>query len=256
MAERRMFTQKIIDSDPFLDMPLSTQALYFHLNMRADDDGFVNSPKRICRGIGASEDDLKLLLAKRFVIGFESGVLVIKHWRMHNTLRKDRYNPTQYQEEYAMLDVKDNKAYTEKSVDALATEWQPSGNQVATQYSIDKISIDKRSIEEESEAESDDSEVSPKKPKKTKKPQKQRHGEYGNVLLTESEFDSLTKSYGVAVRDNAIAFLDAYIEEKGYKSKSHNLAIRRWVVDAVSKKPNGNKPQLKTSDMTDLDDVF
>lgn len=159
MAEKRMFTQKIIDSDAFLDMPLSTQALYFHLNMRADDDGFVNNPKRIQRTIGASEDDLRLLIAKRFIIGFECGVIVIKHWRMHNTLRKDRYNPTQYQDELAMLDVKDNNAYTEKIleipeiptvpvlpapvIEPLATTWQPNGNQLATQYSIDKNSIDK-----------------------------------------------------------------------------------------------------------------
>ena len=149
MAERRMFTQKIIDSDAFLDMPLSTQALYFHLNMRADDDGFVNNPKRIQRTIGASEDDLKLLFAKRFVIGFESGVLVIKHWRMHNTLRKDRYNPTQYQEEFALLEVKDNNAYTERLPElpeCVATTWQPDGNHLEPQYSIGKDSIDKNNI--------------------------------------------------------------------------------------------------------------
>lgn len=143
-----MFTQRIIDSDAFLDMPLSTQALYFHLNMRADDDGFVNNPKRIQRTIGASEDDLKLLIVKRFVIGFESGVLVIKHWRMHNTLRKDRYNPTQYQEELATLEVKDNNAYTERfselpppTDESVATTWQPSGNHLATQYRLGKDSI-------------------------------------------------------------------------------------------------------------------
>ena len=164
MAEKRMFTQKIIDSDPFLDMPLSTQALYFHLNMRADDDGFINNPKRIQRTIGASEDDLKLLLAKRFVIGFENGVIVIKHWRMHNTLRKDRYNPTQYQEEMALLDVKDNNAYTEKVDGNLpATTWQPSGNQLEPQYSIDKNSIDKESTDKGSMPESYDSEP-PAKP--------------------------------------------------------------------------------------------
>jgi hypothetical protein len=149
-----MFTQKIIDSDAFLDMPLSSQALYFHLNMRADDDGFINNPKKIQRMIGASDDDLKLLCAKRFVIGFESGVIVIKHWRMHNTLRKDRYNPTQYQEELALLDVKDNNAYTERLPEVpmipelpVATTWQPNGNQMATQYREDKNSIDKISIE-------------------------------------------------------------------------------------------------------------
>ena len=127
MAEKRMFTQKIIDSDAFLEMPLSTQALYFHLNMRADDDGFVNSPKRIQRTVGASEDDLKLLILKRFVIGFETGVIVIKHWRMHNTLKNDRYKPTQYQEELAMLEVKSNKSYTEKLAEPV---WNQSGTTV------------------------------------------------------------------------------------------------------------------------------
>lgn len=113
MAEKRMFTQKIIDSDAFLDMPLSAQALYFHLNMRADDDGFVNNPKKITRYVGAADDDLKILLMKRFVIGFDSGVIVIKHWRMHNTLKSDRYHPTDYQDEFAQLSVKKNKAYTD-----------------------------------------------------------------------------------------------------------------------------------------------
>lgn len=150
MAEKRMFTQKIIDSDAFLDMPLSTQALYFHLNMRADDDGFVNNPKRIQRTVGASEDDLKLLIAKRFLICFENGVIVIKHWRMHNTLKSDRYRPTQYQEEYALLEVKGNKAYTERQdIPVLPakceaeTEWSQPGSTLEPQYSIDKNSIDK-----------------------------------------------------------------------------------------------------------------
>ena len=134
MAERRMFTKKIIDSDAFLDMPLSTQALYFHLNMRADDDGFINNPKKIQRMIGASEDDLKLLIAKRFVLAFETGVIVIKHWRMHNLIRKDRYTPTLYVEEMKSLTVKDIGSYTEKALELPeppepATEWQPNDNQ-------------------------------------------------------------------------------------------------------------------------------
>lgn len=112
MANKRMFTMKIVDSDAFLDMPLSTQCLYFHLNMRADDDGFIRNPKRIKSLIGASDDDLKLLIAKRFVLVFEDGVIVIKHWRMHNTIQKDRYTPTEYQEELASLYVKENKAYS------------------------------------------------------------------------------------------------------------------------------------------------
>lgn len=222
MAEKRMFTQKIIDSDAFLDMPLSTQALYFHLNMRADDDGFINNPKRIQRTIGASEDDLKLLIAKRFVICFENGVIVIKHWRMHNTLRKDRYNPTQYQEQYAMLEVKDNNAYTERLEDGLATTWQPDGNQLATQYSIDKYSIDKRSIEEDIDPESDDSEPSPKR----KKAVKHKYGEYRNVLLTDEELDKLKAEY--PDWEDRIERLSSYVASTGKSYKSHYATIRNW----------------------------
>lgn len=112
MANKRMFTMKIVDSDAFLDMPLSTQCLYFHLNMRADDDGFINNPRKIMRIIGASEDDLKLLIAKSFIITFENGVIVIKHWRMHNTLSKQRYKETQYIEEKNTLRIKENGSYS------------------------------------------------------------------------------------------------------------------------------------------------
>lgn len=112
LAQKRMFTMKIVDSDAFLDMPLSTQCLYFHLNMRADDDGFIGNPKRIMKIIGASEDDLRLLIAKRFVLTFEDGVIVIKHWRMHNTLSRDRYAETSYTDEKKMLLLKDNGSYS------------------------------------------------------------------------------------------------------------------------------------------------
>ena len=112
MAERRMFAKTIIDSDAFLDMPATSQLLYFHLCMRADDDGFINSPKKVQRIVGCSDDDLRLLALKRFIIPFESGVVVIKHWRIHNYIRNDRYKETVYQEEKAQLTEKENKAYT------------------------------------------------------------------------------------------------------------------------------------------------
>jgi len=134
MAERRMFAKTIIDSDAFLDMPLSAQSLYFHLSMRADDDGFMNNPKRIQRMIGASEDDFKLLIAKSFVIQFESGVIVIKHWRINNYIQKDRYKSTVYGEEKEMLSVKKNGAYTLCIQD---------GYNMDTQDSIGKVSIGK-----------------------------------------------------------------------------------------------------------------
>lgn len=112
MANKRMFNIKIVDSDAFLDMPLSTQCLYFHLNMRADDDGFVGNPKRIQRLVGATDDDLKLLIAKRFILTFENGVIVIKHWRMHNTLSTNRYSETVYTDEKKLLKIKENNSYT------------------------------------------------------------------------------------------------------------------------------------------------
>ncbi len=98
MAERRMFSKKVVDSDIFLDMPLSTQCLYFHLALRADDDGFVNKVKRIMRMIGSNDDDLRILISKDFVKPFESGLIVITHWKVHNYIQKDRYRPTEYPE--------------------------------------------------------------------------------------------------------------------------------------------------------------
>ena len=137
MAERRMFAKCITESDAFLDMPLSTQALYFHLGMVADDDGFVSSPKKITRSINASEDDLKLLIAKRFILTFESGIVVIKHWKMNNYIAKDRYKPTVYVEEKSMLELKDNNSYTECI--------QPV-YKMDTQVRLGKVSIGKDSI--------------------------------------------------------------------------------------------------------------
>ena len=136
MARKRMFTNKITESDAFLEMPLSSQCLYFHLNMYADDDGFVNNPKRVVRVIGANEDDLKLLIAKNFVLVFDSGVIVIKHWRMHNTLQNDRYHPTDYQEEYAQIGLKENKSYT----------WKQNGSILEPEPNLTKHNLIERDI--------------------------------------------------------------------------------------------------------------
>lgn len=145
MAQKRMFSQQIVDSDAFLEMPLSAQALYFHLSMRADDDGFVNNPVKISRIINASSDDLKLLLAKNFIISFETGVIVIKHWRINNYLRADRYKETVYKDELSMLEVKENGAYTFVGI--------PDDNQMATigirsiDLDLDKNRLDKNRID-------------------------------------------------------------------------------------------------------------
>ena len=147
MAERRMMAKSIIKSDQFLEMPMSSQLLYFHLLLDADDDGFINAPKSIMRVIGAKDDDMRVLQAKGYTIPFDSGVIVIKHWRMHNSLRKDRYNPNpQLENERKQLIINDRKEYE------LVTTWQPTGNQLATNgyHSIGKDSIGKDSIGKDS----------------------------------------------------------------------------------------------------------
>ena len=114
MADKRMFSKKLIDSDAFLDMPISAQGLFFHLCMRADDDGFVDAPKRVARECQASSEDLQVLIDRRYALTFpDSNVIVIKHWRLHNTIPKDRYKPTLYTEEKSQIGVKPNGAYTD-----------------------------------------------------------------------------------------------------------------------------------------------
>ena len=151
MAERRMFTKKITESDAFLDMPSSTQMLYFHFSMNADDDGFVNNPKKIQKMCGASDDDFKLLIVKSFIILFDSGIIVIKHWKMHNYIQADRYRPTDYVEEKSMLGIKSNKAYT---LDVSKMDTECIHNGYIGKDSIGKVSIDKNSIDKDSKGES------------------------------------------------------------------------------------------------------
>ena len=111
MASRRMFSKSITETDAFLDMPASSRALYFHLGMNADDDGFVDSPRRIMRASGATEDDMRVLVSKRYVILFDTGIVVIRHWKMHNYIQKDRYRKTIYEHERSFLDVTRTKEY-------------------------------------------------------------------------------------------------------------------------------------------------
>ena len=148
MAERRMFAKTIIDSDAFLDMPISARLLYYDLGMRADDDGFVNSPKKIMRMVGASQDDLNILATRKFIIPFENGVVVIKHWRIHNYIRQDTYNETTYKEQKSMLELDENKAYR-LAVNEPSTNRQLTGNEPETQDSIGKVRIGKDRIGED-----------------------------------------------------------------------------------------------------------
>ncbi|HFH9298055.1 TPA: DnaD domain-containing protein [Streptococcus agalactiae] len=134
MAQKRMFSNIITDTDRFLDMPASSQNLYFHLNMHADDDGFVDSPKRIMRNVGAGNDDMNVLLSKKFVLNFDSGLILIKDWKIHNVIRKDMYKPTVYTEEKSQIIVDDTKSYQFR-------------NEYVPQNRLDKNRLDKNRLD-------------------------------------------------------------------------------------------------------------
>lgn len=246
MAERRMFSKVVIDSDTFLDMPLSAQALYFHLSMRADDDGFVSSPKRIQTYIGASTDDLKILLAKHFLIPFESGVVVIKHWKVHNYIQKDRYKETYYQAEKALLEeTPKTKEYTRKlnvdtsciqTVSNLDTSCIQTGYKLDTQVrdrDRDSIEIEIGEDKESAKADSNEPDGSTPPPlfnsdvkKQKKKQTKHKYGEYDNVLLTDEELTKLKEK--IPNWQDFIERLSGYIASTGKRYKSHYVTMLNW----------------------------
>ena len=197
MAQRRMFSMKIVDTDAFLDMPLSSQVLYFHLAMRADDDGFVGNPKKVMRMIGTQDDDMKVLLSKRFILPFENGVCVIKHWKIHNYIQKDRYTETTYLREKKMLELNDNNSYTECVQDVSRME---------THVSLCKVSKDM--VREET--------------------QRVSYGELENVKLTPEEYQKLVDLMGENNVRILILDLDTYIASKGVRYKSHYATIQSW----------------------------
>lgn len=162
MAQRRMFSPDIVCSEEFLSMPVSSRALYYHLGMQADDDGFIQ-PQMSLRVTGANSDDLKILLAKRFLLTFETGVVVIKHWLIHNMIRADRYKRTRFTEEKSRLKVKENKAYTDR-----LPEWQPNGNQPAPQVRLGQVRLGKKYTSAQSASFSDLWEIYPRKENKKK----------------------------------------------------------------------------------------
>lgn len=205
-----MFTKKITDSDAFIEMPSATQALYFHLNQGADDDGFNNQVQMAMWKAHASIDDLKVLLAKNYIIRFESGVIVIKHWRMHNTLRKDRYTPTNFQEELNQLGIKDNGAYT------LGCQM---GAERLPQVSIGKESIVEVSIGEEN--------IGKEAAPAPSKPTRHKYGEYKNVLLSDEEYAKLVSEFPNDY-EQRIERLSGYIASSGKTYKNHLATIRNW----------------------------
>ena len=222
MAERRMMTKKVTDDDHFISLSSSAQALYLQLTMSADDDGFCNQVSTCMFKAHASTQDLEALLEKKYLLQFSNGVIVIKHWRMANALRKDRYTPTAFQEELAQLGIKDNGSYTlatnwQPDGNQLSTTWQPDGNQLATQNSIDKDSIDKDSVDKKSTAHA--------------------RGEYGWVKLTDDQYSKLLADLGEEELTRCIRSIDESAQQTGNKNKwkDWNLIIRKCSRDGWGK---------------------
>ena len=206
MAERRMFAKKVITSDMFLDMPLSTQALYFHLSMVADDEGFINNPKRIQRLIGSSDDDMKLLITKAYIIPFDSGIVVIRHWRVNNYLRSDRFSGTEYEWEKSLLTMNKNGVY-ELGIPSGIPTGIPSGipldNQATDkrypQYSVGEDSIGKDSI-----------------------------GGVGESVLTAEEYSELVSRLGASDTDYYIQRVLAFKKKKPDAIFDTKSTILKW----------------------------
>lgn len=217
MAQRRMFSPDIVTSDAFLEMPISTQALYFQLGMRADDDGFVN-PRVTMRLIGTTEDDLKVLIGKRFVLPFENGVVVVKHWRINNFIRKDRYKETVYLKEKSKLRVRDNQSYTlnvdDTSYPISEVDWksdeqvrrlssgQPTVNHRSTQDRLGKVRLGKEEV--------------------------------ANAPAFEDEIKAKSESYRALIRD--IASHDYLSAEK-----IHAIVLVEFLPHWLEKSANGKK---------------
>ena len=213
MAKKRMFNIDIVGSDAFLDMAHESQALYLQLSMRADDDGFIGNPKTVVRIAGVSNAAFEELLQKRFILQFQSGVVVVKHWKINNDIKKDRYAPTVYTDEFQMLYTKENKAYTERSanVSTLDTERRQNVSTLDTQYSIEEVSKDKDSIVL----------------------CKHAHGFFSNVFLTDDEMKKLSSE--IPNLDDYIERLSNYLANNKKEYKSHCATIRNWYRRDVDK---------------------
>jgi hypothetical protein len=233
MAERRMFAKTIVTSDAFLDMPLSARCLYFTLGMLADDDGFVNNPKSIMRQVGASQNDLDLLLVKRFILAFDSGVIVIKHWRIHNYIQKDRYKESKYIEEKASLMIDEKGAYTECIQDVY---------KVDTQVRLGKASLGKASLVEGSSGDSATTTATA-----TEENQLKLIGaDLGKnvVYLTDRQLGDLMDRLGLDAFNRYVERLANFIIENNAHIKCHYKMILKWWEEdtKVSNKPKA-KPE-------------
>ena len=249
MAERRMFSKSIVESDSFMDMPCSAQSLYLHLCMAADDWGFVNNPRAVRRMCGASEDDLRLLASKKFILEFPSGAAVIKAWWINNYVPADRRHATRYQEELAMCYIDENKSYTLRDTGVRPADMFTSPKPVYKLYTEDRLGKDR--LGEGSNSSKVDNQPDPERgsssagpggdaaaasAKGKPKPQKHKHGENGNVLLTDDELAKLKERF--PDWSERIDNLSWYLSSTGKSYKSHYSTILNWARrDGAKAKP-------------------
>lgn len=236
MAERRMFAKRIIDSDMFVEMPVTSRLLYYDLAMRADDDGFVDAPKKIMRMIGASDDDLRLLISKQFLIPFETGIVVIRHWKIHNYIRTDRYRPTPFNDELSKLAEGQGREYvlkSEKKENGIPTVYQ---RYTQVRLGKDRLGKKEKEIYKEREKKTvDEAAASPV----------HKYGEYKNVVLSDEDLEKLKSEF--PDWQQRIERLSEYIASSGKKYKSHLATIRSWA-KKDREKPGGKKSEINASE--------
>lgn len=236
-----MFSDEITTSDAFLDMPMESQLLYFHLGMNADDDGFIANTKMTQRIIGAGDDALKLLFVKKFLVAFENGVCVIKHWRINNYIRKDIYRETKYIEQKRRLYIRENGAYSLRADNAVPLPAghftlkdkfgkDPENEPVDDTYTprarngdVGKDSIGKDRLDKDSTEQTVKTQ-----PVEKKKLEKDSYGEMEKVKLTPEEYQKLVDRIGEKNTQILIFELDTYIASKGAKYQSHYATLLNW----------------------------
>ncbi|ASG79338.1 replisome organizer [Lactiplantibacillus pentosus] len=224
MAQRRMFSNTITDSDLFMDMPKSAQLLYFHLNMHADDDGFVGNTKSIMRMTGSSDDDLKILLAKQYLIPFENGVTVIKDWHIHNYIRSDRKHPTKYTSELKQLELNEDASYSKLPFGSqVSTNGQPNdGHLVGNCHTEVRLGKDRLGKDSKGKY------IEPDNPKPEKaKSARHKYGQYQNVLLTDEQLKKLESEFPSDWQDR-IERVSEYCSMNGKAYKNYLATIRNW----------------------------
>lgn len=228
-----MFDRTIITSDDFLDMPATARCLYFTLNMYADDDGFVNNPKSIMRQTNSSADDMNILVLKKYVIPFETGVIVICHWRIHNYIKSDRYKETDCKAEKAQLQYGNNGEYIKKvEISTMSPKCLQNGD---TELEIE--------LGKDSEG------------KNIYTPSAERYGEFQNVILTDAEYEKLVERFPMDYQDR-IESLSLYMKQKGKRYKSHYATILSWARKDEREKKKQSRPQGQSKGADELNSFY